>query len=77
MPKLLPVLEGHHHCRAVRVCFVVQSRMGAFTVLFVVFSALLVCAAVLGIENAVRSILWRMQTGTGMVLYILRCFEIV
>ncbi|CAM9801444.1 unnamed protein product, partial [Ectocarpus fasciculatus] len=30
-----------------------QGRMGAFTVLFVVFSALLVCAAVLGIEDGV------------------------
>lgn len=28
--------------------------MGAFTVLFVVFSALLVCAAVLGIQDGVR-----------------------
>lgn len=29
--------------------------MGAFTVLFVVFSALLVCAAVLGIQDGVRT----------------------
>ena len=29
--------------------------MGAFTVLFVVFSALLVCAAVLGIQDAVSA----------------------
>ncbi|CAM9541238.1 unnamed protein product, partial [Laminaria digitata] len=33
-----------------------QGRMGAFTVLFVVFSALLVCAAVLGIQNAMESV---------------------
>ena len=30
-----------------------KGRMGAFTVLFVVFSALLVCAAVLGIQEGV------------------------
>lgn len=29
--------------------------MGAFTVLFVVFSALLVCAAFMGIDNSVRA----------------------
>ncbi|CAM9597399.1 unnamed protein product, partial [Scytosiphon promiscuus] len=33
-----------------------QGRMGAFTVLFVVFSALLVCAAVIGIEDGVESV---------------------
>ncbi|CAM9596913.1 unnamed protein product, partial [Pylaiella littoralis] len=33
-----------------------QGRMGAFTVLFVVFSALLVCAAVLGIQDGVESV---------------------